>query len=117
MACNTFTALSFTSNLFGDKFTYDSVQLGNFSFVWSGTTYNVLPYEDVEESYTINLKNVYYNSPESALGFIYTGATLTTNSFKGLVFGELGLVLFYTGSGTLPQVNSAQFTASNLTCQ
>ncbi len=117
MVCNSFTAISFTSNLFGDKLTYNSTQLGNFSFTWGGTTYNVLPYEDVSERYTINLKNIYYNSPQSALGFIYTGTTLTANSFKGLVFGELGLIFFYTGSGTLTPINNAQFTAVNLTCK
>lgn len=98
--------LSFANNLIGDKLNINSTNDGRFEFALDNNTYSVYSYTDtVFSGFTYEINNQYVNEV-SNFGLIYSGSTATASNFRGLFFGELGLLFFYTSSGTIAMPNS-----------
>lgn len=98
--------LSFANNLIGDKLNINSTNDGRFEFALGTNTYSVYSYTDtVFSGFTYEINNQYVNEV-SNFGLIYSGSTATASNFRGLFFGELGLLFFYTSSGTIAMPNS-----------
>ena len=98
--------LSFANNLIGDKLNVNSANDGRFEFALDNNTYSVYSYTDTVFSvFTYEINNQYVNEV-SNFGLIYSGSTATASNFRGLFFGELGLLFFYTSSGTIAMPHS-----------
>lgn len=98
--------LSFANNLIGDKLNIYSTNDGRFEFALDTNTYSVYNYTDtIFSGFTYEINNQYVNEV-SNFGLIYSGSTATASNFKGLFFGQLGLLFFYTSSGTIAMPTS-----------
>lgn len=113
------TFISFDRSLFGDKLSIwsqshpDFETLG-FSFSGSSGYYHVYNYYDFDSAPTKDISSI-FSSVDSNFGLVIVTSSATrpefstvnwTNSYAGLFFGELGLIMLYNGTTNSPVVGS-----------
>lgn len=108
------TAISFANDSIGDKLSFGLA--GNqFSFKIGGTTYYTKKASEFTGlTYNINSQ---FKSQTSNFGLIMNNGSTDVSNIRGLVFGQLGLLMFYDEvKGNLPNITTG-FTASNIVKQ
>lgn len=109
---NNILVISFANNLIGDKLNIYSATEGRFSFRIDNVEYNVYNYTDPSFSgFSYQIHNQYVNEV-SNFGLIYANNSTNPQNFKGLFFGQLGLMFFYTQSSNPIDIPSG-ITLSN----
>lgn len=104
------TLISFTNNSYGDKLSINSSDENRFAIKLGDTTY--YGYSQSNASFGYDIKSEYKQSGTN-FGLLTTGSSAPSapSQVKGLVFGQLGLVMLY-GGDNIPLTNG--ITLSNV---